>query len=466
MRRSRTLPAIAAVGLSLLLSACGGSDDPPTRAAQTLPSSASPTAVATATSSGQPTAATEPTAPPSALGLPTIALASTDTAGKPAEFGASQAVVSGDGTFLAYRTPALDGAPGGTPASILVRDLRSDAVVPACTSADDKAANATCDSPALSFDGKFVAFASTATNLVPEDKDPDPDVFRKDLRSAEIVLVTSGTKKAPGSGAGPSISADGRTVAFASEGQIYLKDLGSDAVTLVSRTTAGKPGDAASESPKMSADASTVAFRSRATDLAGKPRYENGDVLIATVATGRMVNLEKLLKLKLPKFNHILGWTAPTRIGGRIAYSVGIDTLSDDGDGSIEGSSTDKSGVFVADLNRATVIHTVRTAEQGVDHKAGCEALSADGKRLAYCTFTKKRKKMGSGYSAYLADVGGNTTVLMSGPPTGTASPDARPEAISADGAVVAFRSDDPQRGVDAETKESRYQMYVARPVE
>lgn len=466
MRTTRSLWPAPAVSLVLLLSACGGSDETPDQASGSTPPTASPGPSASASSSAKPSAAA--TAVPN-LGLPTIALASTDSDGRPAAFGAAQAALSGDGNFLAYRTPADDVTPtpaAGTLKTIQVRDLRATTVVAACTTEKGDAANGDCGAPSLSNDGRYIAFESTASNLTSEDKDPNLDVFRKDLRTGEVTLVAGDKRTATSRSGSPSISADGRTVAFVSDQQIYVQDLGSAAVTLVSRTVANQPGDAESSAPKISADGSTVVFRSRATNLVDKVRYDAGDVLVATVRTGKIVDLEKRLRLRLPRFNFILGYSAPTRLGGRIAYSVGIDTLEDDDDGSIEASTTDKSGVFVADLNKATVIHTVRTATGAVDKEAGCEALSADGRHLAYCTFrtTRKGTKESNGYGAYLADLDDDRTHLMSGAPKGTKSPDARPEAISVDGSVVIFRSDNRQRGVEAEIKQYQRQYFVARP--
>src|SRR5262249_62350204 len=72
--------------------------------------------------------------------------------------------------------------------------------------------------PAISADGRFVAFVSSATNLDPADGDTAPDVFARDLQANTTTLVSraagvSGAKGNADSGS-PAISADGRFVAF------------------------------------------------------------------------------------------------------------------------------------------------------------------------------------------------------------------------------------------------------------
>ncbi len=72
--------------------------------------------------------------------------------------------------------------------------------------------------PAISDDGRFVAFYSDATNLVPDDTNDEFDVFIKDLQTGAITRVSISSAGAEGDRASfkPSISPDGRFVAFES----------------------------------------------------------------------------------------------------------------------------------------------------------------------------------------------------------------------------------------------------------
>ena len=148
-------------------------------------------------------------------------------------------------------------------------------------------ANGVSSDAALSGDGRFVAFWSTATNLSSADGDTIADLYRRDLAKDRIVLVSrasgaNGAKAAAASfHAGPSISADGRRIAFLSDAanlsrddrdalsDIFVRDLDSDETTLVSRAS-GKTGansDEEAYAPAISADGRYVAFSSAATNL-------------------------------------------------------------------------------------------------------------------------------------------------------------------------------------------------------
>jgi Tol biopolymer transport system component len=140
--------------------------------------------------------------------------------------------------------------------------------------------------PKLSADGRFVAFVTTATNLDPADTDATvPDVYVRDLHAGVTTLVsrTDGADAVKGNAVSdaPAISADGRYVAFVSEAtnlspdktddgvaDVFVRDLQQHTTTLVSRSSSGEKGDSDSGSPAISADGRIVAFTSAAANLA------------------------------------------------------------------------------------------------------------------------------------------------------------------------------------------------------
>ncbi len=143
--------------------------------------------------------------------------------------------------------------------------------------------------PAISENGRYVAFLSNSPNLAAGQVDANngDDVFLRDRQTGTVTLVShasgSPTVTASASSSAPSISADGRWVAFQSSasnlvaGQsgptftpnIYVFDRTTGTVTLVSHAhgQAAKGGSSSSVSPQISADGSTVLFRSVANDL-------------------------------------------------------------------------------------------------------------------------------------------------------------------------------------------------------
>ena len=141
-----------------------------------------------------------------------------------------------------------------------------------------------CKLPAISANGRYVAFASKARNLSRFDKDSVEDVFLRDLETNRTLLVSRGQGKhgAPGGGdsSNPSISADGRYVAFESYASnlgpadsgaipdVFVRDMRSGRVFLASRADGNGPAaNAPSANPAISADGRYLAFDSRGSNL-------------------------------------------------------------------------------------------------------------------------------------------------------------------------------------------------------
>jgi Tol biopolymer transport system component len=148
--------------------------------------------------------------------------------------------------------------------------------------------------PSVSHDGRFVAFTSRARNL---GGDGRAEVYVRDIERGTTRLVTRAVSADAGS---PSLSADGRYVAFAVRigrpngkpeslrSRIWRHDLRTGRNVLVSRATGarGVPADGYATDPSISADGRRVAFASTAGNLAeAKPRGIAG-VFVRDVASG------------------------------------------------------------------------------------------------------------------------------------------------------------------------------------
>ena len=134
--------------------------------------------------------------------------------------------------------------------------------------------------PSVSADGRYVAFESRATNLVSGDNNSRCDVFVRDrlTGTTERVSLSFNGVQGNGDSVQPSISADGRYVAFSSVAsnlvsggtsywQVFVRDRQAGTTKLVSSNSVGGQGIGDSGYPSISADGGYVAFESQATNL-------------------------------------------------------------------------------------------------------------------------------------------------------------------------------------------------------
>ena len=144
-------------------------------------------------------------------------------------------------------------------------------------------ANGESESPAINADGRWVAFSSRASNLVPEDTNGVADVFVFDRQTQTMMRASVSSEGVQGNGPSthPSMSADGRFVAFLSAASnldaiddtnqapdIFLRDR-RDGITLrVTVDRVGRQTDDESGRPAMSANGRLVVFASKARTLA------------------------------------------------------------------------------------------------------------------------------------------------------------------------------------------------------
>jgi hypothetical protein len=197
--------------------------------------------------------------------------------------------ISADGRFVVFSSEAsnLHADDSDTTRDVFARDLQENTTTLVSRAAGPDGANGDGSSqyPAISADGRLVAFYSQSSNLHPDDADDDRDVFVRDLRENTTTLVSraagaDGAKGDDDSG-WSAISADGRFVGFESSvsnlhpddgdtgTDVFMRDLETNATTLVSRAAGddGANGDGSSEGAAVSADGRFVAFESRASNL-------------------------------------------------------------------------------------------------------------------------------------------------------------------------------------------------------
>ena len=213
--------------------------------------------------------------------------------------GSTEPSISADGRFVAFVSDAPNLVPGDTEdhTDIFVFDRQSQIVDRVSINSDGLQANASSKSPSISSDGRFVAFESNASNLVPQDTNNARDIFVYDRedRTVERVSIASDGTQGNARSKSPSISADGMFVAFESDASnlvakdengytdIFVFDRQARAVERVSIASDGTEASgflAESTSASVSADGRFVAFESLAANLVPDDTVVSLDIFV------------------------------------------------------------------------------------------------------------------------------------------------------------------------------------------
>lgn len=135
-------------------------------------------------------------------------------------FGIAQSGMSDDGRYVGFASSASNVVPGDANGrnDVFVRDLLLGTTTRVSVAPDGTEANGDSDSASLSLDGRFVVFQSFASNLVPDDHNQTRDIFVRDLLlgTTERVSVNSDGQEGNSFSHSPLISGDGQCVAFIS----------------------------------------------------------------------------------------------------------------------------------------------------------------------------------------------------------------------------------------------------------
>jgi len=226
--------------------------------------------------------------------------------GEPGDSSGFHPSINGDGTLVAFTSAARN-------LTLNEQDFADDIFVKNRVSGEiERISNRNADDnagrsyqAAMSNSGRYVAFTSTSSfevGIVDTNGRPDIFVYDQDSERTEIVRPTiNGQQVEPnGESGNPTLSADGRYVAFVSNAtnlvspalaeakfNVYIYDRFSRAIELVSSGSNGLPADKDSQLPSISGDGQLVAYQSDATNLV--PGDSNGkrDVFLFDVLTKR-----------------------------------------------------------------------------------------------------------------------------------------------------------------------------------
>jgi Tol biopolymer transport system component len=385
--------------------------------------------------------------------LPVTTLVS-GSAAVPANVGSDfTPAISADGRYVAFASPASNLVASDTNSNIdvFVRDRSTGVTTRASVTDGGAQANSRSTEPSITPSGRYVAFSSLASNLVYDDTNGGSDIFVRDRLSNATTLVSVATNGASGNGASlqTAMSSDGRYVAFASYASnlvsddtnylmdVFVRDLVTHTTTLVSAGVgAGANGD--SRAPAISADGRYVAFDSRAENLVSGDTNYSGDVFVRDLATG----VTTLVSVSNSGIRGNKDSTAPSisADGRYVAFTSDANNL-------VSGDTNDSPDVFVRDLVAGTTTR-VSVSATGAQADAPCvfAAMSADGRYVSFNSGATTLINDGGGTGAqsdvFVRDLRLGTTTRVSVAMSGAkANNGSFQSAISADGSWIAFLS-------------------------
>ncbi|HLM19806.1 MAG TPA: hypothetical protein VK549_18420 [Acidimicrobiia bacterium] len=306
--------------------------------------------------------------------------------------------------------------------------------------------------PAITPDGRYVAFASSATNLVKGDRNQAVDIFLRDRVAGTTERVTMAGRRveANSQSSHPAMSSDARFIAFTSyadnlvsgdtnfTSDVYLLDRSTGAIQRVSVSSAEEQANNASGSASITPDGRFVAFGSDASNLVpGEVEDFAGDVYLRDVQAGTTEGIATFAT----GFVRHTGGPVLSADGNLVAFHSWDD-------GIVAGDNNGSYDVFV--LDRTTgAIERVSVDSAGVqgDNWSLNPAMTPDGRFVAFDSDADNLVAGDGNFDldVFLHDRVTHTTVRVSVRTDGTetglelASFNA---SISADGRTIAFQSE------------------------
>jgi Tol biopolymer transport system component len=234
----------------------------------------------------------------------TTTLISLDSNGNQSDGHSFDPVVSDDGRYVAFSSDASNLVVGDTNGvrDVFVRDNATGRITRVSVDSGGAQANGPSVTPAISGDGRFVAFTSFATNLVHGDGSPSSDVFVHDNVTGTTMRVSISSTGVPANDEcdEPSISGDGHLVAFRtfannlspgdtnSAYDVFVHDLTTGATRRASLGPGGVQANGASSDPRLSKSGRLIVFSSLANNLVAGDTNDRYDVFVRNLETGEI----------------------------------------------------------------------------------------------------------------------------------------------------------------------------------
>jgi Tol biopolymer transport system component len=302
--------------------------------------------------------------------------------------------ISADGRYVAFESAANDLVSGDTngDVDIFVHDRSTSRTKRVSLSSSDAQANNGSGIPAISADGQFVAFVSAATNLVTGDTNGADDIFARDLSTGKTrrVSVDSDGTQGNGDSRAPTLSADGRLIAFGSDASdlvpgdtndvqdIFVHNQVSEQTKRVSINSDGKQANNTSRHACISADGRYVVFESLASNLVSGDTNGNYDIFVHDRSSGQTKRVSIAgdgTQGNKSSFNPVI-----SSDGRFVAFESNATNL-------VNGDTNGYPDIFVHDrlTGETQRVSVASDSSQGNDASKQ-PAISADGRYVAFAS--------------------------------------------------------------------------------
>jgi hypothetical protein len=292
-------------------------------------------------------------------------------------YGYNTPTISAQGRYVAFSWYGPNLVPGDTnnTSDAFVRDRETGTTERVSVASDGSQGSSDGGVPSISADGRFVAFSSFASNLVPGDTNRSVDAFVRDRALGTTQRIVGSLNGAPVTGGVFSMSADGRFVVFGNS-KIFIFDRVTGTTEQADVSSSGSVANGSSSGGSLSADDRFVTFMSNATNLV--PGDTNGfvDVFVRDRLTGTTERVD--VSTGGGQTN---SWSSSPSISGDGRFAIFTSFATN----VVAGDTNDTIDVFVRDRLSGTTerISIGRTGGQGSIASVG-PTISSDGRFVAF----------------------------------------------------------------------------------
>ena len=318
-------------------------------------------------------------------------LASVDSSGGQGNGLSGATAITPDARYVVFDSDATNLVPGDTNTwgDVFVRDRYAGTTERISVDSSGTQGSNFSWSGSISADGRYVSFLSAAPDLVPGDTNGMPDVFVRDRQLGMTTRVSVASSGAEGNAPcwSHAISLDGRYVAFESRStnlipggnlgfEVFVHDRLTGQTELASVDSAGVEGDGASDDPTLSGDGRFVAFSSNATNLVPGDTNAVRDVFVHDRQTGRTTRVS--VSSSGAQGDHF-SFVPRLAADGRFVVFSGLATTL------VPGDTNADYDVFVHDrqTGETTRVSVDSFGAQGDDESTRC-SITADGRYVAF----------------------------------------------------------------------------------